>query len=108
MGVVGTHSREKHTAEPVQFGRPPAVFSLFGQCFCLTYRLKSFERSVRKVQSFGLQRQIVRHIQSRAGRLDVWMPFSIYAMPSAVSPEALHAQPRKMIPAQPTHKMLTR
>jgi hypothetical protein len=54
LGVVGTNRRQKHTAEPVQFGRPPALFTFFGEGFCLPYRIKSFGGTIRRVQSFGL------------------------------------------------------
>ena len=51
---VSTNRREKHAAEPVQFGTPPALFRSFDQCFRLLYRLKSFRGTIRKVQSFSL------------------------------------------------------
>ena len=39
-----------------------AVLRLLDYRLCLRYRLKSFGSSVRKMQCFGLEREIVRHI----------------------------------------------
>ena len=39
VGFVGTHSREKHSAEPVQFGAPPTLSRSCNQCLCLPYCL---------------------------------------------------------------------
>src|SRR5262249_2327036 len=33
LSCISTQSREKHTAEPVQFGTAPALFKSFSQCF---------------------------------------------------------------------------
>jgi hypothetical protein len=54
LGLVGTNSREKHTAESVQFGTPIAVFKSFDQCFRLVYYLKSLGGTIREVQRFSL------------------------------------------------------
>jgi hypothetical protein len=54
MRLVGTDSREKHAAEPVQFGMPFAKSGSFDYCFCLQNRLKSFGGTIREVQSFFL------------------------------------------------------
>jgi hypothetical protein len=35
LGIVRTQSREKHAAEPVQFGTPKALVKSFGQRFRL-------------------------------------------------------------------------
>jgi len=35
--IFGANSREKHAAEPVQFGAPPAFCSSFGDRFRVTY-----------------------------------------------------------------------
>jgi len=50
MSLVSSQCREKHTAQPVQFGTPPAFFSSFGDCFRLDYCVKSFRSSVGAVQ----------------------------------------------------------
>ena len=42
MGLLSTQSREKHTAEPVQFGIVIALLKSFGQRFGLVDGLKSF------------------------------------------------------------------
>ena len=46
-GLLSADSREKHTAEPMQFGTPPALFRSFGECFCLLNCLKSFRGTIR-------------------------------------------------------------
>jgi branched-chain amino acid transport system permease protein len=52
--LMGTDSRKKHAAEPVQFGRQP-LFPSFDHCFCLPCRLKRFGGTTCEVQSFGPQ-----------------------------------------------------
>jgi hypothetical protein len=42
LGLLGTQSREKHTAKPVHFGTPMATFESFDQCLGLAYRFNSF------------------------------------------------------------------
>jgi len=49
LGLVRTQSREKNTAEPVQFSTPMALFTSFRQYFRLAYRIKSFGGTTRKV-----------------------------------------------------------
>ena len=39
VGFVGTQSREKHSAEPVQFGTPPTLSGSCNQSLCLPYWL---------------------------------------------------------------------
>jgi hypothetical protein len=78
LGLVGAHSGEKYTAKAVQLSTPPALFRSSDPSFRLRYCLKSFGHTIRKVQRLSL---------------------SIHAMPSAVLPEALRAQPRKISPA---------
>jgi hypothetical protein len=39
---MSTDSREKYTADPVQFGKVNALLKSFSQCFRLAYSLKSF------------------------------------------------------------------
>jgi hypothetical protein len=38
-GFVGTHSREKHSAESAQFGAPPTLSRSCNQRLCLPYCL---------------------------------------------------------------------
>ncbi len=52
--LVTSHSRKKHTAKPVKFSGPPALFGSFDQYFCLPYYSESFGSAIRQVQSFGL------------------------------------------------------
>jgi hypothetical protein len=47
LGLVGTHGREKHTAEPVQFGAEIGLLKSFSQFFRLVYCLKSFSSTIR-------------------------------------------------------------
>jgi hypothetical protein len=54
LSLVGTYSREKHTAEAVQFGAAPPFFGSFDQGFRLPYRLKSFGGTIGQMQSFSL------------------------------------------------------
>ena len=56
LSFLGTHRREKHAAESVQFGAPMAIFKSFDQC-CLPYYLKSFGGTIRQVQGFSLECQ---------------------------------------------------
>jgi hypothetical protein len=58
LGFVVTKSREKHGAEPVQFGREIALLKSFSQCFCLVDCLKCFGDTMCKIQGFRLQLQI--------------------------------------------------
>jgi hypothetical protein len=55
FSFVGTHSREKHAAESVQFGTPKALFGSFGRRLSLPDDLKSFGSAIRKMQSFSLE-----------------------------------------------------
>jgi hypothetical protein len=66
LSLVGTHGREKHTVEPVQFGTPPAFFCSYDQCFCLRYCLKGLGSTIRKVQDFSLECEPIRHDQHSA------------------------------------------
>jgi hypothetical protein len=66
MRLVATDCREKHSAEPVQFGMPFAKFGSFNDCFCLQERIKSFGGTIREVQSFGLDRQKICQADDRA------------------------------------------
>jgi hypothetical protein len=54
LGFASTNCCEKHSAEPIHFGTPPAPFSPCGQCFRFPYCLKSFASTIREVQSFSL------------------------------------------------------
>jgi hypothetical protein len=47
MGFLCSHSREKHSAEPVQFGAEIAELKSFSQCFRLVDCLKSFRGTIR-------------------------------------------------------------
>ena len=58
MSLVGTYSREKYTAEAVQFGLAKALLKSFSQCFCLVDCLKCFGDTMCKIQGFRLQLQI--------------------------------------------------
>jgi hypothetical protein len=46
--------KSKYTPEPVKFSIPPSRFRRFGQRLRLSYRVKSFDGTIRKMQSFGL------------------------------------------------------
>jgi hypothetical protein len=50
LGFVGTDSRQKHTAEPVQFGKGNTLLKSFSQRFRLVDCLKSFRGTVRQMQ----------------------------------------------------------
>ena len=54
LSLVGTYTREKHTAEPVQFRAAPPFFGSFNQCFRLSYRLESFGDAIRQIKSLSL------------------------------------------------------
>ena len=88
---------EKHTAELVQFGTRRALFKSIGQCLCLLNCLKGFAgRPIRyKASAFSARK---RGIQESSLARWVRIPSSIHERPSAVSPEALRAQPRNMDP----------
>jgi len=47
LGLLSTHSREKHAEESVQFGTPKALLKSFSQCFRLVDYLKSFKGTIR-------------------------------------------------------------
>jgi hypothetical protein len=99
LGLVRTHSREKHTAEPVQFGILIASFGPFDQDVRPSYRFKSFGGTIRAVQRFSLERQVIGMVSIAPVAIRSSIPPSIHARPSAASPLALRAQPRRMAPA---------
>jgi hypothetical protein len=56
LSLVPTKSREKHSAESVQFGAAIVVFKSFNEYFRFPYCLKGFGGTIRQVQGFGLYR----------------------------------------------------
>jgi hypothetical protein len=66
--LVGTDSRKKDAAEPVQFCRQPLLPS-FDLCFCLSYRLKRFAGTTREVQSLSPQPQGPTRSQAGCAKL---------------------------------------
>jgi hypothetical protein len=75
LGLVGTHGREQHPAEPVEFGTPPTFSRYFDQCFCLVYGREGFNAAARAVQGFRLLCEYVGHAQHRAGGTIIPYPF---------------------------------
>jgi len=47
LGLLGTHSGEKHTTEPAQSRKYAAMLKSFSQCFRLAYCLESFRGTIR-------------------------------------------------------------
>src|SRR6516162_8042371 len=49
FGLINTHTREKHPAEPMQFGTTSAMLKPFSQRFRLVYCLKGFRGAIREM-----------------------------------------------------------